>query len=331
MKKVPLALLVGGFVLAAGLLVGGRLRREGASAHGPAPRVVSTSPGFPLRVALADGLEVVLESPPRRILPANAATFDLVSALVPPGRVAAVPQAAAGYSRLDELGAAWQALPRFSGYTAEVVLDLRPDLVLVHNWQSPEATALVRGDGIAVLVGPLPQRWSDIVDTLRLLGRVLDAEEQAASVLADLERRRTALETAPYRARDLRALSYSNLGAGGTTAGAGTTTDVLFDLAGLRNAAAEAGLVGHVSIDHERLFALDPDLILVGAVDAAEVPGAGPGPSAAYLLEQPDLAALPAIANRRIVRLPARLFTTASQELLRAAERLSEEVERLFP
>ena len=39
-----------------------------------------------------------------------------------------------------------------------------------------------------------------------------------------------------------RVLVYSNYGAGGATAGSGTTWDLILQASGLRNAAAEAGI-----------------------------------------------------------------------------------------
>ena len=327
MKKIHLTLLAGAGLLIVGLLAWGpSWWSERSDRRSPVPRVVSTAPGFPLWIELASGTRLELPEPPTRILPGNAATVDFVSALIAPERVAALPEAAVGYSRLDELDERWRALPRFHGYSAEIVLALEPDLVLVHNWQSPETTALLLDSGLPVLVSPLPKRWAEITEVLRFLGRVLGVEARAEEVVSDLERRRAALRRARRGGPELRALSYSNLGTGGTAAGAGTTADVLFELAGLRNAAAEAGLTGHVSVDHERLLAFAPDLIVVGTLAEGE----GPAPSKAYLLAQPELAALPAVAERRIVALPPRLFTTTSQELLRAAERLSAEVDRLF-
>ena len=120
-------------------------------------------------------------------------------------------------------------------------------------------------------------------------------------------------------------MSYSNFGAGGSTTGRGTTLDIVFELAGVENAAARAGLEGHAALDHELLLALDPDLIVVGGdEDEVDAPG-----TAAYLLAQPELAGLRAVSTGRIVTLPAELFTTVSTELVRAAETLAAELDRL--
>ena len=107
-----------------------------------------------------------------------------------------------------------------------------------------------------------------------------------------------------------------------TVAGARTTGDVLLTLAGLTNAAAANGIVGDAPAEKERLFALAPDVFVVGRPDRSE----SAPPSAEFLLGDPALAALPAVRDRRIVALPPQLFTTASPELLRGAEVLVDEL-----
>lgn len=293
-----------------------------------APRVVSPpGAGYPLTVELPSGETIVVPSAPRRILPANAAAVDFLTVLVGADRVVALPEPALLYSRLaaGDVDATWLALPVFSGFRAETVLAFEPDLVLAHTWQQPETTAVLAQSGVPVFVSPLPRSWDEVLDSITFLGRLLGEEERARAVIARLDRRRAALAQRSLHEEGLSALCYSNLGAGGSAAGRGTTADVLLDLAGLRNAAAEAGITGHESIDHERLLALDPDVIVVGTIeDSGERP-----PTETYLLGEPDLARLSAVRNHRIVALSPRLFTTASLALMDAAEALVDEIERL--
>jgi len=286
------------------------------------PQVTSTV-GFPVR--LAGGLTGPLEiaSPPRRILPGNAAFVDFVAAILGPDRVVAVPRAADAYSPSLASDPAWKALPRFEGFDGELILALEPDLVLAHPWQTPEMLAGVRTRGIPVLVLPLPTSWADVLATLELLGHVSGEEERAQVFLAELQARRERLRRSSGASRGLRALSYTNLGTGGSVAGRGTTADILFELAGMENAAGEAGLEGHADLDLEGLLALDPDLIVVGDRDSPETNA----PSASFLLENEGLRDLRAVRDHRILSLPAALFSSASFELLGAAERLVIELE----
>jgi len=286
---------------------------------------VALSQTFPMRVRGADGAEIELAAPPRRVLPANAAWVDFVSLLIGPERVLALPSEAFGYSRLSQQDGAWHSLPVFTSLDAERCLSMQPDLVLAHTWQSPEMLETLRLSGIPALVVPVPETWEEIERTLDLLATVLGVSDRAHAVHAELGARQEALARRARPFATLRALAYTNLGAGGWTTGKHTTTDVMLALAGLRNAAAEAGLEGEVPADGERLLALDPDLFVVGRPDSSE----SAPPSASFLLSEPALQELAAVREKRIVSLPPALFTTASPELLRGAEVVIDELERL--
>jgi iron complex transport system substrate-binding protein len=322
MKKILLGLLLLAGALSLTLL---GLRAGAAPARGGGIPVLDGT-SFPLRLLAPDGSELRLEAPAQRVLPGNAAWVDFVALLVPPARACALPEAALGYSRLAGEPGHWGQLPRFSGFRTEELLAFEPDLVLAHDWQDPETLACLRRAGVTVLSLPVPGSWQEIHATLELLGTVLGEPERARELLARQEERRVTLAERMRPYAGLRALSYTNLGSGGWMAGSGTTAQVLFELAGLRNAAAEVGLAGDGPASQERLIALDPDLFLVGAPDRSETSP----PSAQVLRSDPVLAGLAAIRADRIVALPAPLFTSASPELLRGAERLADEVERLF-
>ncbi len=298
------------FVLVAG--------RPGTRPRAPREARVVESGAAPL-LRSEDGVEIRLERAPGRLVPATAAAVDLVTQLVPPARVAALPAAAFSFSRLALEPGGWEGLARFEGYGGETLLALRPDLVIAAAWQSPETNAALRRAGVPVLVLAGPERWQDVQDDLRLVAVALCAEEEGRALAAALAARVDAL---PRRFAGLRALSYTNLGTGGWAAGRGTTADIVFELLGMRNAAADAGLAGHRELDLERLVALDPQVIVVGAPDERE----GIASTLAYLDAQPVLAGVAALRDDLVVSLPQELFTTASTELVRAAERLAQEL-----
>ncbi len=278
---------------------------------------------FPLRVH-AGGEVLVLEHPPARILPAFASAVDFLIDLVPSERVIALPETASEWSALATGTDEWKALPRLGAFSAEEVLALGPDLVLVQSWLSASTIQTLRRKGVAVLDVPLPSDWEGILETIRVLGAILDVRERAAALVSELESRRAAL--ASHGDRSLRALCYSNRGGGGDTAGTESTGDLMLELAGLRNAAREVGLHGNPAIDHETILALAPDLFVVAAS-----PSGSQSPSAEYLRADAKLASLPAVRADHIAVLPMHLFSTASHRILEAAEMLASVVEGFPP
>jgi ABC-type Fe3+-hydroxamate transport system substrate-binding protein len=118
-------------------------------------------------------------------------------------------------------------------------------------------------------------------------------------------------------------MTYTNLGSGVWTAGAGSSVDILIKLAGMQNAGAEDDRDMDYQIDTEALVVLDPDIILVaGSVS-------GLTPSLNFLREDKALSGLKAVRNEHIVVLPSALFSCNSQHLLTAAEQLRDAVEAL--
>ena len=145
--------------------------------------------------------------------------------------------------------------------------------------------------------------------------------QQAQALLANLEERKSVLARASRP--EWRVLPYSNFGAGGRTSGAGTTLDLVIELAGLENAASLAGIPRHGTVDLEQVLAIDPDLFLTATGND------GVDPGASFLRNEDVLAGLGAITGDRILVLPAELFSTSSHHVLDAAEELARQVDAL--
>jgi len=285
------------------------------------PAVVSGE-GYPLRLVLPWGGEVVLEDRPTRILPANAGAVDLLSVLVDPARVAALPSQADEWSRLAAHPEGFEHHARFDAFDAETILSHAPDLLVTSPFNSLDTANRLAEAGVPVLGLPDTFDLDSVVASLEFLGRVLDAERTAREVIDDLRRREAALAERSAARPPLRTIAYFNFGFGGTGSGANTSQNEILRLAGLRNLLAEEGVVGAVKIEYEELLAYDPDLIVVGERDDG-----GTGVTEELLLAEASLSGLRAVRERRILSLPSRLLTAVSQEILRGGEILSAQVD----
>lgn len=298
------------------------------SACGEPLRVQPPSAPSELRDVRLPGGEVV-RAPVRavRILPCNASAVDFLLALADPERVLALPQGVEAYATFAGADPAWLDLPRMPDLETETVLARGPDLVLTHAWQDASAAETLRASGIPVARLAETHEYAGLRDTLLALGELLDERERAAALAADLDARVARLEE--RRAAGRTALTYSNFGTGGWTAGARTTADLVIRLAGLENAASAAGIEGNGRIDAERLLELDPDFVVV----SRPAPGAGErerDPTPALLRGDPVLSRLAAVRAGRVIELDPRLLLADSQRLVDAAEVLAGEVERLL-
>jgi len=270
-----------------------------------------------------DGQRLIVRKPPVRIVAANVCAAEMVKALVPQERIAGIPETVfTGFAIGFEDRSRWADDQVFRRYRGEDVLGLRPDLVVAHTHQDQDTTRLLRSDGLPVLQLRAITSFSDITETIRLLGQVLGEKVKAESLARSLEERRRRLEKP--RKRRLRILSYTNYGTGGWTQGARSTANIVITLAGHVNAAATGhASENHFGIDLEQIASLRPDVFLVGV----DPDGRSPGRS---VLEKSEaLKGLPAIRKGRIVSLPTTLWTSSSHHLMDAAEALAAAVDEL--
>lgn len=256
-----------------------------------------------------------LAETPRRLVAANAGCAEYLLELVAPERIAAIPEEVFEFAAAPPAPEAWPAARRIARYEAEAVLAHAPDLVLATPWQPAEVTAALRRSNVAVLLLPEVRELADAREYLLFLGKVLECEARAEEVWSRCAARADTLRrSAPEHAP--RVLPYANLGDGGWTAGRQTTLDLALRLAGMNNLAAEHGFEGHQRLDLEAFAHLDPDWIVISTeeADGAE------SPTIAALKAAPLTAAMPAVREARILRLPARLAGATTHHIVDAAE-----------
>lgn len=297
-------------VLGAALLGLGACQRESS-----APDSASQTPLH--TVELFGGQQGRLPVRPLRVIAGTASVTSFVVALLDDERIAAIPEQAFDYSAAPLSPDDWRGRT-FAQFRGEDLLAFAPDLVLMDRTQSVDTKTVLTEVGVSLLVLPDANSFPELLEVVRVLGRVLAVEERAAELVADLERRREALRAeAAQRGEALSALSYTNYGSGGFCAGRGTTADLVFELVGVANAAAERQ--GHTQVSFEGLYRLDPDLLVVGSSQGSATESA----TAGYLRGDEGVAALRAVREDRIIVLPARLFSANSQYVMDAAESLA--------
>lgn len=292
-------------------------------------RALGSDAGYPRSAQFPGGLEFQLGARPTRLVATTARAIDFLAALCDPDEIAGFPEQALEYATLEpEKEAALAGAGRFYAYTAEPVLRLGPDLVVADLWQSADTHARLVESGVPLLVLPELVDWNDVRQTVLALGHLLDRDARAEALVGDTETRLAALAARAAERPRLRALTYSNFGSKGFTAGRGTSVHEILILAGLENAVAADGRDGHLEITFEELLRLDPDVIVVSAPLNTPVSHTGDrgGASEAILKGEPSLANLRAVRTGSIVVLPAGLFACNSHRMVRAAEVLSDAV-----
>jgi iron complex transport system substrate-binding protein len=220
----------------------------------------------------------------RRFVSINLCTDHLLVALAPPREIAGLSPYA---GRLPApAGHRW---PLLSG-TAEDVLLLKPDLVLAGTFTRRETRTFLKAQGIPVAEFPVATSLAQLRDQIRAVAQAVQQPEAGARLISRIDAATDRLRVAAA-ARPLRVLPLSRRG---WVEGRESLLGDILHVAGLTNAAAEAGLPAGGFVDLEGIVALKPDAILV--TQAQET---APDQGSAFLLH-------PAIAglfppHRRIV------------------------------
>jgi len=256
-----------------------------------------------------------------RVLPTNAAAVDLVFDLIGSSNIAAVPRTVDEFANVTVDPVQFTANKRFGQFSAEVLLAFEPDLVVVSPWQGRDTVERLREAGVRVVELRAVQSFDDLRRGIAELGEILDANTRASELLREFDANCASLSEAAEARKGQTAICYTNYGSGGWVAGQGTTANMVLELAGLTNLAAEAGRTGHDTVDIESLLTWDPDWIVVSK------PSEAYGVTRSYLEGEEALAGLRAITENRIIEIPAALYSTTSHFLVGAAEALDVELD----
>lgn len=270
--------------------------------------------------AIAFAAAPALAAAPKRIVCVNPGLTEIVLELGEAGRLCGV-DAVTHDERLPG------ALPRV-GYqralSAEGILALRPDLVLVtEDAGPPAAIASLRAAGVRLVELP----GAPTVEALHTrVERIADLVAAAAKGMALLERLDRDAAAAKRPLADLTPAPsalfvLSRAGAGMQVAGTGTAADALLRLAGAANATAQ--FEGYRPLSAEAALAASPAAIVAtrGTVEAAGGERA--------LLSAPGLASTSAARSGSLVVVDDAAILGFGPSAVRAALDLAQRIEKL--
>ena len=273
------------------------------------------------RIALAvAGLALVCcapagaADPPRRVASFNVCADQLVVALADPDQIVALSPNA----RDPAISViADKALPYpLLGRTAETMVPLKPDLVLVGPWDRPLTQRMLHVLGFRIVGVALVNDLTTGIAQIRAVAKLLGHPERGEALIGEIEAARRRLAAAP-RPKSSSALLIGN---SGYTVGPDSLAGALLREAGLAPpAGAPAGYGGYVPL--EKLIMLRPDFLVMASV--VETPD---GQGALYLTHPALRALYP--ADKRI-ELPSRFTLCAGPSLVAAFDYLASVLTRL--
>lgn len=205
-----------------------------------------------------------LAAQPQRIVSLNLCTDQIVLQLVPRERIAALswlsqrPESAALHQQA-------QGLRTVRG-SAEEVLALQPDLVLVGTATTRHTTRLLQSFGVRTLALPGADSFAQVKAQIRTVAAAVGEAARGEAVVAVMEAQARAIATAHNAPANTArqgtrpvAIAYW---AGGRSAGRDTLYEDILTTAGYANGATQAGMKGYAALPLERLVASSPNVIV---------------------------------------------------------------------
>lgn len=258
---------------------------------------------------------VTIPSKPNRIHTLSVGYDEITFRLVDLSRLVAVGRSTAN-PELSNVASEARRVPNQIGRNAEEVVALQPDLVVASPFASPDLLELLRKARVPLVVADLVNSVAAHEENIRFLAYLYGEEERGEALVQEvrsrIERLRRLVGAQPASTRPRVLLMLGN-----STAGSGTNEDGVLRLAGARNAAAEAGLVGNREISLEVIPGMDPDYIVLAEPDP-ERPTLGQP-----ILQHPAVRELRAIREDRVIRIKSSLLGTLSQWNVTGAEELA--------
>ena len=269
---------------------------------------------FPKRLIDPSGMPQTLAGPPNRILSGVLASDEILTALVPPERLAGVTYL------VDEPGLSEVArllppdLPRVHA-EAETLLALQPDLVVLASYTRATTVRLLASAGVPVVRFQWYRSFADIMNSIRLLAAATGADANGARLVADMQQRIGEVEKRAQGLARPRVLYY---GGGGYSAGRETLIDAMITLAGGHNVARDVNLQGQGRLPLEVAVSLRPEVILVSEWE--RITG---GNRAAAFLHHPVWAEVPAVREGRVYGINGAWLSSVSHYSVKALEAIA--------
>ena len=211
------------------------------------------------------GEKITLEEKPARIVSSALATDEYVMALAEKSRVAAVTKMSEDEGISNVAGLTDGIETKIESVTAEQIISLKPDLVLVPSYVDPEVLKQLEAAEVTVYQLKDDSSFAGILSSVKEIGALIGEKEKAAEIVSDVEKRMAGLEEKGADVKDKKRVLYWTQQNSSVTEN--TTIGEMITIAGGINAVTEAGIKGdeypdYPNLSKEKIVELDPDVII---------------------------------------------------------------------
>jgi iron complex transport system substrate-binding protein len=177
-----------------------------------------------------------------------------------------------GVSRFSDFPEVTRELPKVGSYVQldlERIVALQPDLCIAIKDGNPKKT-IDRLEGLGIPVYAVnPQRLASVLETIRELGKLLNAEDHADAQASKLETRIRRVDRLVGQSQDRPGIFFQISVSPIVSAGSDTFIHEIIERAGARNLAGDAR--GYPQFSREQVIGLSPEAIIITSMAREEV------------------------------------------------------------
>lgn len=240
---------------------------------------------------------------PQRIIPHSVGLTEVLWAITPQERIVSVHESCRNPNFSFLASVLPDSLQVYKSEDAELVIGLRPDLVLTTYYSSAAFKNRLKLSRIPFVeigfFGDIPS----IKEQIQFLGELVGAEASARQLLATIDQSVATIQSVVKQrlsGRTPRVLYYDQMG---FVAGEHSTFDALCQTLGIENVAAQNGIRFFKQVSYETVLKWDPDIIIVPKDSGLDE----------QLLKQPILALAKAVRTENIRTIPGEYLMASSQ------------------
>ena len=211
----------------------------------------------------ARGTVVELPGKPKRIVTLSASTDAIILGMLPTENLVAISTLLDDPVSSNIVNKARKIPEKIRNPSAERILSLQPDLVIVPDWKEAVIVDSLRDLGLKVVVCKGPQSVAEVRETVQLLAKATGEERKGNQLIAKMDERLQSIKKKVDKIPADKRKTVVLISLMASYGGSGSAFDDMCQYAGVVNGLAAAGIKNGQALSKERLVAINPDILLM--------------------------------------------------------------------
>ena len=264
------------------------------------------------------GTKLHFTKKPERIVSLTISTDEILLELVSEDRIAALTYLVDDPGISNAVEKSKTVLARLDGNSAEAILALKPDLVIVADFFKVEMIETLRELGIPVYVYKTQKNIQDVKNSIVELANVVGEPQNALPLLTMMDAKLAQIEMTVNEILESERKRVIYIQTNGATFRPESTSHDICKFAGVKEAALELNYQKNITLSKEEIVRLNPDAFVLSAWDYDGKHETQE--RCKEIQEDPAYQSIKAIKNHAIVALPGAHMQSLSHYIVYAIE-----------